>query len=279
MSETDTHFSGSIPTLYDTLMVPMIFEVYAAHTAKLVASGSPKAVLETAAGTGAVTRALAPLLPADARYVITDLNQSMLDYAINRADQASNDSRRLQWQQADALALPFDDATFDAVFCQFGAMFFPSRPAGFAEARRVLKPGGRFIFSVWDRIEANEFANEVTNALAEVFPQDPPRFLARTPHGYHDLAQIREDLRQAGFADDEDVVMETITEQSHAPSAADAAFAMCQGSPLRNEIEARDASLLQQATDRAAAAIASRHGQSGPVAGKIQAHLIVAKKK
>ncbi|XHS77119.1 methyltransferase domain-containing protein [Burkholderiaceae bacterium UC74_6] len=276
MAHLDTSFSGSIPKLYDTLMVPMIFEVYAAHTAQRVAAGSPRAVLETAAGTGAVTRALAPLLRADARYVVTDLNQAMLDYAVSRADLESDS--RLQWQQADALVLPFEDAVFDAVFCQFGAMFFPSRPAGFAEARRVLKPGGRFIFSVWDRIEANEFANEVTNALAEVFPQDPPRFLARTPHGYHDLAQIREDLRQAGFADD-DVVTETITEQSRAPSATDAAFAMCQGSPLRNEIEARDASLLQQATDRAAAAIASRHGHSGPVAGKIQAHLIVAKKK
>jgi ubiquinone/menaquinone biosynthesis C-methylase UbiE len=271
MAEIDTQFTGSIPKLYDTLMVPMIFEAYAAHTAKRVAAGSPTAVLETAAGTGAVTRALAPLLRADARYVVTDLNQAMLDYAVSRAELARD--ARIEWRQADALALPFDDASFEVVFCQFGAMFFPSRPAGFAEARRVLKPGGRFVFSVWDRIEANEFSDEVTQALAEVFPQDPPRFLARTPYGYHDLAQIRADLQQAGF---EAVETETLAEESRAPSAADAAFALCQGSPLRNEIEARDSSLLQFATDRAAAAIGGRHGHSGPVIGKIQAHLLVA---
>ena len=108
---------------------------------------------------------------------------------------------RLTWKQADALALPFADRTFDAVSCQFGVMFFPDRVAGYAEARRVLKPGGRFLFNSWDRIEENDFAAVVTEALALVFPDDPPRFLARTPHGYHDVALIREELARAGFTD------------------------------------------------------------------------------
>jgi hypothetical protein len=136
----------------------------------------------------------------------------------------------------------------------------------------VLRPGGSFVFNVWDRIEENAFADDVTHAVAEVFAHDPPRFLARTPHGYHDVAQIRDELRLAGFAH---IRIETRAEVSRSPSARDAATAYCQGTPLRNEIEARDASLLQVATDRAAQAIADRHGQ-GVVAGKIQAHVIVA---
>ncbi|WP_367849630.1 class I SAM-dependent methyltransferase [Rhodoferax sp. WC2427] len=268
MAESDKVFAGSIPKFYDTLMVPLIFGAYAADLAQLVAGFSPGAVLETAAGSGVVTRALAPLLRADARYVVTDLNQPMLDYAAAR----QGVDGRIAWQQADALALPFDDAAFDVVCCQFGAMFFPNRVAGYAEARRVLRPGGRFVFNVWDRIEENAFADAVTQAVATLFPQDPPRFLARTPHGYHDTAQIGEELRRAGF---HHVQIQTREKVSHAPSARDAATAYCQGTPLRNEIEARDASLLPLATDRATQAIASRHG-TGPVAGKIQAHVIVA---
>ncbi len=140
----------------------------------------------------------------------------------------------------DALDLPFEDATFDVICCQFGVMFFPDRVAGYAEARRVLRPGGRFVFSVWDRIEENDFADDVTNAVAKLFPHDPPLFLARTPHGYHDIALIREELRRAGFAD---ITISTREELSCAPSARHAAAAYCHGTPLRNEIEARDAQL------------------------------------
>ena len=225
-------------------------------------------ILETAAGSGVVTRALAPRLSGDARYVVTDLNQPMLDYAATRQEPDG----RIEWRQADALHLPFEDASFDVVCCQFGAMFFPDRVAGYAEARRVLRPGGRFVFSVWDRIEENAFADEVTHAVAAVFPRNPPRFLARTPHGYHDVALIRRETSRAGFAD---IEIQTREELSRSPSALSAATAYCQGTPLRNEIEARDASLLQLATDRATEAIARRHGD-GPVTGKIQAHVIVA---
>ena len=136
----------------------------------------------------------------------------------------------------------------------------------------MLKPGGRFLFSVWDRIEENIFADDVTNALARIFPNDPPRFLARTPHGYHNTAVIRSELEKAGFSL---VVIETRAEQSHASSPRIPAVAYCQGTPLRNEIEVRDAGKLEAATDYAASAIADRHG-SGEVTAKIQAHIIVA---
>ena len=270
MAQRDTVFAGPIPQFYDRLMVPLIFEAYAVIMADLVAGLSPVSVLETAAGSGVVTPALAPRLGVGARYVVTDLNQPMLEYAPSRQPA----DRRIEWRQADALELPFEDAEFDVVCCQFGVMFFPNRVAGYAEARRALRPEGRFVCSVWDRIEENVFsADDVTSAVATVFPNHPPLFLARTPHGYHDITLIREELSCAGFAD---IQISTREEVSRAPSARHAATAYCQGTPLRNEIEARDASfLLQLATDRATAGTARRHGD-GPVAGKIQAHMIVA---
>lgn len=268
MLEADKVFAGSIPENYDRYMVPLIFAPYAADLARRAALLSPSAVLETAAGTGVVTRALAPTLSRGASYVATDLNQPMLDYAASR--QAPD--ARITWRQADALALPFEASTFDLVCCQFGAMFFPDRPSAYREARRVLKPGGHFLFSVWDRIEENVFADDVTNALARIFPDDPPHFLARTPHGYHDTALIRRELENAGFSR---VVIETHAEQSRASSPRVPAVAYCQGTVLRSEIEARAAGKLEAATDYAAAAIAARHG-SGEVVAKIQAHVIMA---
>jgi ubiquinone/menaquinone biosynthesis C-methylase UbiE len=268
MSAGDKLFAGSIPENYDRYMVPLIFEGYARDMARRAAALSPKAVLETAAGSGVVTRALAPGLSPDASYVVTDLNQPMLDYAATRQDPDD----RLSWRQADAQALPFEDAAFDLVICQFGVMFLPDRPSAYREARRVLKPGGRFLFSAWDRIEDNVFADEVTRALAEFFPNDPPRFMVRTPHGYHDAALIRSDLAKAGFSN---VTIKTRAEESRAPSARQVAIAYCQGTPLRNEIEARGADTLEAATEHAASAIARKHG-SGEVAAKIQAHVVLA---
>ena len=268
MSEIDKVFAGSIPENYDRYMVPLIFEPYASDIAKRVSAFSPRSVLETAAGSGVVTRALAPRLSPDAKYVVTDLNQPMLDYAASRQDA----DKRIQWRKADALALPFEDAAFDVVCCQFGAMFFPDRLAGYREAKRVLKKGGIFVFNVWDRIEENVFADDVTDALAEVFPHDPPRFLARTPHGYHDIALIRDEVKKAGFSK---AVIETKAEQSCAPSARHAAAAYCQGTPLRNEIETRAKDKLEAATNYVASHLVQKHG-TGAVAAKIQAHIITA---
>lgn len=269
MSSTDQVFAGSVPKLYDAYLVPLIFAVYADDLARRVAALAPKSLLEIAAGTGAVTRAVAAALPPDVRYVATDLNEPMLAVARQR----QGDDKRMSWQQADALALPFDDAAFDVVCCQFGAMFFPDRSKGYAEAKRVLKPDGTYLFNVWDSIAENVFADDATNALAKLFPDDPPRFMARTPHGYHDKAVIRADLERAGYSD---ISIEPLAATSRAPSADDVAIAYCQGTPLRGEIEARDASRLQAATEAVADAIRARHG-AGPVEAKIQALVITAR--
>lgn len=266
-SQIDKLFAGSIPKLYETCLVPLIFEPYAEDLATRLNAMRLSRVLEVAAGTGVATRAMAAALPESVSIVATDLNQPMLDQAATVGTK-----RAVEWRQADAMHLPFDDATFDAVVCQFGAMFFPDRAKAFSEARRVLKPDGIFVFSVWDRIETNEFADTVTTALESIFPNDPPCFLARTPHGYHDKRQIARDLAQAGFATAPRI--DTVTARSRATSAREPAFAYCHGTPLRNEIEARDAARLAEATDAAATALVTRFGH-GAVDGKIQAHVVM----
>jgi ubiquinone/menaquinone biosynthesis C-methylase UbiE len=267
MTKTDAIFAGSIPALYDKYLGPLIFEPYADDLAERLSSLSAGRVLETAAGSGIVTRALLRSLPTSVSVVATDLNQAMLDHA---AAQVS--SSRVNWQKVDAQALPFPDDTFDAVVCQFGAMFFPDKQKAYHEARRVLKNGGRFIFNTWDRIENNELADVVTVAMADMFPADPPVFLARTPHGYHDKKMILDELRSAGFSN---TTLDTVTRRSVASTCRDPAIGYCQGTPLRNEIEGRDASRLAEATERPPARSASSSGH-GPVGGKIQAHVITA---
>jgi len=262
----DNVFAGSVPELYETHLVPLIFQPYADDLKQRVASLNASRILEIAAGTGVVTRALASLPSAPTTIVATDLNQAMLDRAA-----MVGTGRPVTWRQADAMALPFPDGEFDAVVCQFGAMFFPDRATAFAEARRVLRPGGHFVFNVWDRISENQFADLVTTELETVFPADPPRFLARTPHGYHDLSVITRDVAGGGFTKAPRI--DTVAARSRATSARVPAVAYCQGTPLRNEIEARDASRLAEATDVAAAALARRFG-TGAVDGKIQAHVV-----
>jgi len=266
IAATDKSFAGAIPRLYDTYLVPMLFEPYAHDVVNRLKQRKLSRVLEIAAGTGVVTRAMINELPKDTEIVATDLNQAMLDQA-----QQIGTTRRVEWQQADAMQLPFEDSHFDAVICQFGAMFFPDKAKAYAEVHRVLKPGGLFLFNVWDRIEQNEFADVVTQELAIVFPDNPPRFMARTPHGYHDHQLIIDDLRKGGFTSPPSI--DVVTKVSTADSAAVVAMAYCQGTPLRNEIETRDGSRIDEATRAAEAALIKRYG-NGSVSARIQAILV-----
>ncbi len=265
--DTDKVFHGSIADLYETYMVPMLFDVYARDMAERLVAFHPRQILETAAGTGALTRALAAALPGEATIEATDLNQPMLDVG-----QRSLPSPRVSWRQADALALPYPDGAFDAVACQFGVMFFPDRPRAFAEAFRVLRPGGHYLFNVWDRIEANDFAHTIAQAVASCFPQDPPGFVSRVPHGLYETAPLVAELRKAGFTS---VAVEAVERSSVVPGPDFAARGLCQGSPLRHEIEARGAGRLDEVTRVAAEALARRFGE-GRIEGRMRAYVLTA---
>jgi SAM-dependent methyltransferase len=266
ISDIDSSFAGAMPRVYETQLVPLIFEPFAIDVAARLAARALTRVLEVAAGTGVVTRRLAATLPSSVVIVATDLSEPMLEQARTAAI-----ARPVEWRQADAMELPFADASFDAVVCQFGAMFFPDRAKAFGEARRVLVPGGVFMFSVWDKIEENEFADTVTAALRSVFPDDPPHFMVRTPHGYHDQSAIVQDLKNAGFPAAPRI--QIVAARSRAASARVAATAYCLGTPLRSEIDARDASRAVEAVEMATAAIARRFG-AGAIDGKIQALVV-----
>ncbi len=262
----DAVFAGAVPELYDLHLVPMIFEPYAQEVARRAAALSPRRVLETAAGTGAVTRELSRALPERTEIIATDLNPAMLE----RAREVGT-LRPVRWQQADAMQLPFEDGSFDLVVCQFGAMFFPDKVQGYREALRVLRPGGKFILAVWDRIEDNEFTDVVVQPLAACSPADPPRFLRRTPHGYFERDVIVADLADAGFT--QPPQFDTVSARSRASSAQIPAIALCQGTPMRGEIEARQPPTLAEATAACVAALTERFG-TGAVDAKIQAHVV-----
>ncbi len=265
---TAAAFTGSIPELYERHLVPLLFETFADDLARRVVRRSPLRVLEIAAGTGVVTRRLASELGLSVEIVATDLNPDMLERAA-----AVGTRRPVVWQQADASALPFANERFDVVVCQFGVMFFPDKVQAFSEARRVLRGGGLFLFNVWDRVEANDFAATARQVIAERFTAEVPRFMA-VPYGYHDAAMVARDLAASGF--DHAPQVELVRARSRASSAQDAALAICQGTPLRHEIEAHDPSALDATTAAVAAAIAGRFGAdpSGAVVGGLQAYVV-----
>jgi len=267
MVTQDSAFSGSIPEIYDTCLGPMLFEPYAADLARRAAALQPARILETAAGTGIVTAALVKEIP-DADIVATDLNPAMLAIASGRVQ-----GGRTQFQSADAQQLPFADDEFDLVVCQYGVMFFSDKVGAYGEVQRVLKPGGAFLFNAWGSLGENRIPQLVEEAVAGLFPGNPPGFLGRTPHGYHNGATIAEDLAAAGF---HDIEIEKVALPSRAASARQPAVGFAHGSPLRMEIEARDASRLDEAADAAAKAVEAVFG-SGPIEAVMTANVVLAR--
>jgi len=179
MTTGDAVFAGSIPALYDRHLGPLLFTPYGKDLARRLTGRTAGSILETAAGSGRVTQELAQALPPEVELIATDLNQAMVDFA-----QARRGLKRVAWRQADATQLPFDDARFDAVVCQFGVMFFPDRVAGYREARRVLKAGGSFVFNVWDSLAENPVSAAVNDGMTELFPACPlagASSISRTP--------------------------------------------------------------------------------------------------
>lgn len=263
MAKSDAVFSGTIAEFYDRYIGPT-FAPWAADIVRRLNGFSSGSLLEVAAGTGMVTEALARALPAGVAITATDLNHGMIDYGARKPGMG-----RVAWRQADAMALPFADACFNAVVCQFGVMFFPDRVRAYAEARRVLRPGGRSIFNVWDSLEHNQWVRIAEKTVARLFPGAPTGFLGRVPFAYHDPNRIRNDLRAAGF---QTCKIEPVAATFRA-TARDLAIGVCQGTPLRAEIEAADPNALGRATDAVAAALAVVFGD-GPAVVSMRALVV-----
>ena len=209
----------------------MIFIDYAAEMAKRVRAGNPARVLETAAGTGIVTRWLRDSLPAGVRLTATDLNSPMLEIARKKF----RPGEEVEFQPADAMALPFPDGSFDAVVCQFGIMFFPDRDKSYREVHRVLAPGGRYLFSVWDAHQHNPFGRIAHEVAARFFPVDPPQFY-QVPFSCHRIDPIRDAVAEAGFIDFEAAVVRLDKE---VPAATEFARGLVYGNPLIDQVRAR----------------------------------------
>ena len=255
---TDASWVGSMPEAYDQLLGPVKFTPYAKELALRVAAFRPAELLELAAGTGLLTQ---ELVATGAHVLATDLNPPMVAWGSERVLGAS-------WSQADAQDLPFDDASFDAVACGFGVMFFPDRVRAYREVRRVLRPGGAFVFSVWDAVETVPFTAGLYEELVALWPDDPPDFFTRVPYGYHDGDVIRADLAAAGFTE---VVIERVALTSTAQSTAGYTDGYCYGTPLRFALSERGD--LDEIAARLRERMTARWGE-GPTEQTMSAYLV-----
>jgi ubiquinone/menaquinone biosynthesis C-methylase UbiE len=269
MDNPHAAFIGSIPENYDRYLGPCLFEPYALDIVQRVQVSEGASVLEIACGTGIVTRHLRNSLPNSARLVATDLNEAMLAYAARKF--GPDDA--VEWKQADATALPFADASFDAVVCQFGLMFFPDKEAALREVHRVLVPGGVFVFNVWDAIDKNELAQIAHEIVSSFFEHDPPTFY-KIPFGLYEQGLIVDLLRDAGFKDSQ---ISVLAKTGTSPSAVDAAKGLVEGNPVIVEINQRATSDVQAIEASVAAAVASRCGDK-PVRSKLQALVCTARR-
>jgi ubiquinone/menaquinone biosynthesis C-methylase UbiE len=267
MPSIDTQFAGSIPGLYDRYLGPLLFEPYAEELARRASTLRPKRILETAAGTGIVTDAMHRALP-EAEVVATDLNPAMLEVAAGRVR-----SEKVRFQSADAQDLPFGDGEFDLVVCQFGLMFLPDKVRGNAEAWRVLGRGGHYIVAIWDRIDKNPASEAASDAVAALYPTDPPTFLRRTPFGYANPHRIEHDIRAGGFAD---VRIETVQLDGARVPPRDAATGLVAGCPLAAEVQERNPDGLEAAVEAAAEALKPLEQDGGLT--RLSAHIVVATK-
>jgi SAM-dependent methyltransferase len=261
-------FTGSIPATYHRYLGPLIFEAYATDLARRLNLRAGERVLELACGTGIVTRRLASTLPKDATLMATDLNEPMLTVAREVVGQ----DPRVSFQQADACAIPFADASFNAIACQYGVMFFPDKERAMREARRVLKPGGRYVFNVWDSLEHNPIPRIVHDIVAARFPTNPPNFLKAAPYGYFDRAEIERVCRAGGFTK---VKLETVQLPSIAPAAEDAARGFLEGTPLLLGLQERGVTDLAPLRAAATEALAAKFGAS-PCKTTMQAVVVEA---
>ncbi len=267
MTDRNAAFIGSIPAVYDRYLGPMLFEPYADDLVARLDLAPDARVLELACGTGILTERLRRALPPTAALTATDLNQAMLDFA-----RAKLPAPGITWKVADAQELPFPDASFDAVACQFGVMFVPDKARCFAEARRVLGPRGLFAFNVWLSLAENPLGRIAHETIARFFKTDPPTFY-QVPFGFHDRRLLEQLLVAAGF---EVVGLHPVALEARSPSALEAARGVVTGNPVLLAINERATAPAEEIIQTAAAALAAEGG-SAPFRLPMRALVVLAR--
>lgn len=267
MPNVNARYQGTIPEFYHRYLGPVMFEPYATDLARRVGVAGVGSILEIACGTGRLTRQLRKHLAPSTRLVATDLNEPMIDYARRQL----NDTANIEWKPADATMLPFADASFDAVVCGFGVMFFPDKNAAFREMRRVLPQGGLLAFNVWGALEHNPYARIAHETVATFFPKDAPDFF-HVPFGFHDRETLQRLLSNSGF---DQIDFNWVTQEAHSNSARAFAVGLIQGYPISIAIQQRGA-----ATDpivEAVAAALARFGGDSPFRSTMSALVVTAR--
>ena len=266
-TEAHARFVGAIPENYDRYLGPVLFEGYARDLARRVPVREGMRLLEVACGTGILTRHLRARLPSSARFVATDLNPPMLDHARLKL----KDVAGIEWQPADACVLPFEDASFDVLVCQFGLMFVPDKPAALREARRALVRGGTLLLSVWDSLEENTFAQRAHRTIASFFPDNPPTFY-ETPFSLHRTDELARMIEDAGFGD---VRVEALALRGESPAALDLARGLVEGNPIGSGI--REQGLDAERVIEAVAGVLAREFGDRPIRIPLHAFVLTAR--
>ncbi len=222
---------------YDEFLGPMFFEPYAIEVAARIDPSSVSLVLEIAAGTGRVTRHIRKRIPASANLIASDISEDMLAVAKRKLE-----GLEIDWRNIDAQQLPFSDNSIDLVVCCFGYMFVPDKPKAFAEVLRVLKPGGMFLFTTWDKLE-NNAASYITRSAAKKYFEGPFPESYNQATSMNDEALIRPLLKHAGFSK---ISIEKVQKHSVCTTAREAATVLVQSGPFFHEIKKRNSAWIDE---------------------------------
>ena len=224
---------GSSAEAYERYLVPIATAPWAEHLIALAAPRSGERVLDVGCGTGIVSRTVAPRVGDGGQVTGLDLNDDML--AVARAASATI-RPTIEWRQGDAAALPFADAGFDIVFCQYAIQFFPDPAAALREMRRVLAPDGCLALMVGRSVEQNRVYGLVAETMARhAGPQ--AGVMMRSPFPDWTTADLRDLVASAGFPETQ--VGIHIMNLRY-PSAADLLWQEASYSPLSGVFAALD---------------------------------------
>lgn len=265
--EQNAVFAGTIPANYEKYLGPFLFEPYALDLVSRLQDKKYPQILELACGTGRVTAHLAKSVKHDS-LTATDLNPDMIEVGKKIVG-----NKNIKWQPADALELPFDDNSFDAVVCQFGIMFFPDKLKGLQEAHRVLKPGGKIIFNTWDNVENNPAIHEGRKIIESYFGDDPPVFY-NVPFSIHDENELQTIMKDAGF---KNIKTSLVKKDGISDRAADLAIGMVEGNPIFLSITEKDPSLIEPIEKHVEKVLAEKFGDK-PLKSKLQAWICEGEK-